>query len=372
MQVGGSSAGSVGPKRDAMAGRSLERQLVDDGGGRERGPAEQDHDRGEQRPEREPGAAHGGPAQAAAREAQPREQPGCREGEEPWIGGLEGGEERLRAPRRSAVPRGPRVTGRAAAWRQGPATRWRRRPGRRARRAATGWRRPPPGPGRPRRARPGCPRGRRAGIRAARGRTPPARGRPARRPGSGARWFVPARLRVYSPGRDRPFPASERCTNVPGRIGLPGHRPPGPSGAVFHHRTTVQCPQPNTCRRRRFSLLPSTPVTLRSDAVPPPGVASAVPAAASNRRRLRGYTLGGTPRRSTTTHAHHQGHHRPRPRRRVRRGLHRRRRVAVPRGHRGPHRGPHRGAVRGAHRGPDAPRPTPARPRTSRSRPPAS
>ncbi len=90
----------MGPKRDAMAGRSPSASSLTMAAVANAPPVSEDQRRGDDRPQHEPLPAERGTAQAAARDAQPREQPGCGEGEEPRIRGLEGGEEGLRAPTR--------------------------------------------------------------------------------------------------------------------------------------------------------------------------------------------------------------------------------------------------------------------------------
>ncbi len=177
-RCGGSSSGSVGPKRDAMAGRSVERQLVDDGGGRERTPGDEDHHRRDRGPQHEPraggarhrpgdGARRPGPRTGPSRRGRgARDTPTSREGRRvcgPRLGEL-GDEARERRDEQQDRGEGqPRDAGEGAvATRDG-------RPedgGARHQRPARSWR-----------ARPGCPRDRPAGTPAARGRTPPARGR---------------------------------------------------------------------------------------------------------------------------------------------------------------------------------------------------
>ena len=265
------------PEARRDGGPLVERQLVDDGGGRERTPGDEDHHRRDRGPQHEPRPAERGTAQATARDAQAREQTRGDEGEEPGIRDLEGGQEGLRAPagelgdeareRRDEQQDGgqgqPRDAGEGAVaardgWPEDGGTRHQDRPDHgKPDQDVHGTARPVPqqhedecrqpedgdGDGQDPELDGSYPHGSESTHRAATGHPGPGTGAPTYSAG----WD--SRVIASRDHRAQALVTAPRCS--------------------AHNRTTS--------RRRRSSLLPSTPDTLRSDAVPPPGVASAVP-----------------------------------------------------------------------------------------------
>ena len=266
------ASGSVGPNRDAIAGRSPRASSLTIGDGGERArrrPATMA--RPSAVPSDQPPPSERRLAQAPPGEPEPGEQARGDEREEPRVGGLERRQQRLR-PAAGQLATSPRATGPAAGSRP------------RASQAIAANARSPCATGGHRTAAtamrigPGRGDAHREVDRAARPiaeqdqreRRDPEAGQ-GRRRGSAARSSAPARTGVYAiPGRSSPAPVTRRrARKYPGRAGLPGrsaargrsgpHSSPSP-----HHRVRLR----RTPARRATVLPPPVRTRSPSEATP--------------------------------------------------------------------------------------------------------